>query len=140
MQALKDYSSVTTDGGSILPALLLIWEICDILYTTRQKRLCRLPALIAMDDGDTSNLALAAPALEELRTLFARAGLEEAHIAVLLKTVAAALVTKLCADLCQDGGSQALATTVEAAGAVAALVLAMPLLRAVAELLLGFFG
>ena len=85
-------------------------------------------------------LALAAPALEELRTLFARAGLEEAHIAVLLKTVAAALVTKLCADLCRDGGSQALATTVEAAGAVAALVLAMPLLRAVAELLLGFFG
>ena len=70
----------------------------------------------------------------------ARAGLEEAHIAVLLKTVAAALVTKLCADLCRDGGSQALATTVEAAGAVAALVLAMPLLRAVAELLLGFFG
>ena len=85
-------------------------------------------------------LALAAPALEELRALFARTGLEEAHIAVLLKTVAAALVTKLCADLCRDGGSQALATTVEAAGAVAALVLAMPLLRAVAELLLGFFG
>lgn len=54
-------------------------------------------------------LALAAPALEELRALFARTGLEEAHIAVLLKTVAA-------------------------------LVLAMPLLRAVAELLLGFFG
>lgn len=85
-------------------------------------------------------LALAAPALEELRALFVRAGLEEAHIAVLLKTVAAALVTKLCADLCRDGGSQALATTVEAAGAVAALLLAMPLLRAVAELLLGFFG
>ena len=61
-------------------------------------------------------------------------------MAVLLKTVAAALVTKLCADLCRDGGSQALATTVEAAGAVAALVLAMPLLRAMAELLLGFFG
>ena len=85
-------------------------------------------------------LALAAPVLEEVRALFARAGIETAHVAVLLRTTAAALVTRLCADLCRDGGSQALATTVEAAGAVAAMLLAMPLLRAVAELLLGFFG
>ena len=85
-------------------------------------------------------LCLAAPVLEEVRALFGRAGIETAYISVLLRTTAAALVTRLCADLCRDGGSQALATTVEAAGAVAALVLAMPLLRAVAELLLGFFG
>ena len=85
-------------------------------------------------------LRAAAPVMEELRALFQRAGVETAHAAILLRTVAASLVTRLCADLCRDGGSQALATTVEAAGAVAALVLAMPLLRAVAELLLGFFG
>ena len=85
-------------------------------------------------------LRAAAPVMEELRALFQRAGVETAHAAILLRTVAAALVTRLCADLCRDGGSQALATTVEAAGAVAALVLAMPLLRAMAELLLGFFG
>ena len=84
-------------------------------------------------------LALAAPALEGVRALFARAGLEEAHMAVLLKTVAAALITKLCADLCRDGGSQALASAVETAGSVASLVIALPLLRAVVELLLGFF-
>jgi len=85
-------------------------------------------------------LALAAPALEEVRSLFDRAGLEAAYIAVLLKTVAAALVTRLCAALCRDGGSQALAAAVEAAGSLAAFLLALPLLQAVVELLLGFFG
>lgn len=84
-------------------------------------------------------LCLAAPVLEEVRALFGRAGIETAYISVLLRTTAAALVTRLCADLCRDGGSQALASAVETAGAVAALLIALPLLRAVVELLLGYF-
>lgn len=84
-------------------------------------------------------LGLAAPVLEEVRALFARAGIEPAYISVLLRTTAAALVTRLCADLCRDGGSQSLATAVETAGALAVLLIALPLLRAVTELLLGYF-
>ena len=84
-------------------------------------------------------LRLAAPLLEELKTLFQRAGVETAHISILLRTAAAALVTRLCADLCRDGGSQALATAVETAGAVAVLLICLPLLEAVVELLLGYF-
>ena len=80
-----------------------------------------------------------APLLEELRALFERAGVETAYLSVLLRTTAAALVTRFCADLCRDGGSQALASAVETAGAVAALLIALPLLRAVVELLLGYF-
>ncbi len=83
-------------------------------------------------------LALAAPLLEKLRELFSRAGIDEAYISALLRTVAAALVTRLCADLCRDGGSQALASAVEVAGAVAAMLIALPLLEAVVSLLLGF--
>ena len=60
--------------------------------------------------------------------------------APLRETLAAALVTRFCADLCKDGGSQALATAVETAGAVAALVIALPLLEAVVGLLLGYFA
>ena len=85
-------------------------------------------------------LCLAAPVLEEVRALFGRAGIETAYISVLLRTTAAALVTRLCADLCRDGGSQSLAAAVEAAGALAALLIALPLLRAVTELLLGYLG
>ncbi|MBD5154019.1 MAG: hypothetical protein HDT15_02800 [Oscillibacter sp.] len=84
-------------------------------------------------------LAAAAPLLEEIRLLFERAGIETAYIAVLLRAVAAALVTRFCADLCKDGGSQALASAVETAGAVASLAIALPLLEAVVQLLLGWF-
>ena len=84
-------------------------------------------------------LCLAAPVLEEVRALFGRAGIETAYISVLLRTTAAALVTRLCADLCRDGGSQSLATAAETAGSLAVLLIALPLLRAVVELLLGYF-
>ena len=84
-------------------------------------------------------LQLAVPLLEELRGIFSQAGIETAYVSVLLRTTAAALVTRLCADLCRDGGSQALATAVEAAGGVAVLLIALPLLKAVIGLLLGYF-
>lgn len=84
-------------------------------------------------------LALAAPLLEQLRRLFDQAGVDSSHVSILLRTVAAALVTRLCADLCRDGGSQALGTVVELAGAAAALLIALPLLEAVTGLLLGYF-
>ena len=84
-------------------------------------------------------LRLSAPLLEEVRTLFDRAGIELAYVSILLRTLASALVTRFCADLCKDGGSQALASAVETAGAAAALVIALPLLRAVVDLLLGYY-
>lgn len=84
-------------------------------------------------------LALAAPLLEQLRSLFDQAGVDSSHVSILLRTVVAALVTRLCADLCRDGGSQALGTVVELAGAAAALLIALPLLEAVTGLLLGYF-
>lgn len=84
-------------------------------------------------------LALTAPLLEQLRTLFDQAGVDSSHVSILLRTVAAALVSRLCGDLCRDSGSQTLGTVVELAGAAAALLIALPLLEAVAGLLLGYF-
>lgn len=84
-------------------------------------------------------LTAAAPLLEEIRQLFAQAGIEGTYVAVLPRAVAAALVTRLCADLCKDGGSQALSSVVETAGAVASLAIALPLLEAVVRMLLGWF-
>ena len=83
-------------------------------------------------------LAAAMPLVEEIRALFEKAGVETAYISILLRVVAASLITRLCADICKDGGSQALASAVETAGAVASLAIAFPLLKAVAELLLGW--
>ena len=84
-------------------------------------------------------LQSAVPLLEKMKSLFAQAGIETLYISVLLRTVGAAVVTRVCADLCRDGGSQSLAGAVEIAGAVAAVLIAMPLLEAVIQLLLGYF-
>ena len=95
---------------------------------------CLLPVLVlrgrSPEQAFLLILAIAAVVLARVLALTAP---------VLLKTVAAALVTRLCADLCRDGGSQAMAAVVELAGAAAALLIALPLLEAVAGLLLGYF-
>ena len=80
------------------------------------------------------------PFLTTLEQLLSRAGFDREYIDILFRTVAASLVTHLCADLCRDGGSQTLATLAESAGTVAVILIAMPLLKAVTDLLLGYFG
>ncbi len=114
----------------ILPVVLLRKQ-------TPEQALLLTIAILAVAAARCVSLAL--PLMEELRALFDRAGIEPLYLSILLRTLAAALVTRLCADLCKDGGSQALASAVETAGAVAALAIAMPLLKAVVELLLGYF-
>ena len=52
-----------------------------------------------------------------------------------LKTVGIAIVTKIGSDLCRDAGESALAAALEFAGTVCALLTALPLLRAVLELI-----
>lgn len=48
-----------------------------------------------------------------------------------------ALVTKLAAALCRDAGEGSLAAFVEVAGAAAAVLVALPLLKMVLQLVMG---
>lgn len=111
-----------------------------LLLKKKTPELALLLTLAVLAAALARSLLLAAPVLERLGALFDRAGVEGTHLAVLLRAVGAALVTRLGADLCKDGGSQALATVVELAGGAAALLITMPLLEAVVDLLLGFFA
>ena len=84
-------------------------------------------------------LSLAEPAAEVLRffaRLGERSGVSAELFVPLYKTVAIALVVQVGGDLCRDAGESALASAVEAAGSVCALAAALPLLRAVLELLM----
>lgn len=74
--------------------------------------------------------------LQLLQELTRGSGLSDALLLPLYKTVGIALVVKVGGSLCRDAGESALATTVETAGAVCALVVALPLLQAVLSLLL----
>ena len=122
-----------------LAALCVVCLLPVILLRRQSPEQALLLTLAILAGVMARCLSLAAPLLEELRALFGRAGIEAAYVSILLRTTAAALVTRFCADLCKDGGSQALATAVETAGAIAALAIALPLLQAVVDLLLGYF-
>ena len=64
-------------------------------------------------------------------------GVESALFAPLFKTVAIALISRTGADLCRDAGEGAMASLVETAGAIGAVVVSLPLFGAVWELLSG---
>lgn len=85
-------------------------------------------------------ISITAPLITTMEELVLHSGLDGLHIEILLRTVAVSLVSHLCAGLCRDGGSQALAAVVELAGAAAVLVIGLPLLEDVVELLLKFIG
>ena len=64
----------------------------------------------------------------------------EELFAPLYKTAAIALVVRAGGGLCRDAGESALAAVLETAGTVCALLAALPLMRAVLELLVELMG
>lgn len=72
---------------------------------------------------------------DELVTL---TGLSPALFTPLLKVTAIALIVRIGGALCADAGQSALARVMDAAGAVCALGCALPLVRAVVELIQGW--
>lgn len=75
-----------------------------------------------------------------LRELGSGTGVPAELFAPLYKIVGIGLVVRVGGGLCRDAGESALAGVVETAGAVCALAAALPLVRAVAELLLELMG
>lgn len=77
--------------------------------------------------------------MEELTAFLAelgeRSGVSASLFVPLYKTAGIALVVKVGSSLCRDAGESALAAAVETAGSICALLVALPLLRAVLELL-----
>lgn len=74
--------------------------------------------------------------MDFLGQLVEESGLSRELFVPLYKTIGIALVVKLGGGLCRDAGESALSSVVETAGAVCALIAALPLLRAVLALLL----
>lgn len=70
------------------------------------------------------------------RELGSRSGIPAGLLTPLYKTVGIAVVVKIGGGLCADAGERALAAVVETAGAVCALAAALPLLRAVLDLVM----
>lgn len=71
-----------------------------------------------------------------LTELGERSGVSRQLFIPLYKTAGIALVVKVGGDLCRDAGESAMASVVETAGAVCALLVTLPLLKAVLSMLL----
>ncbi|WP_312614217.1 SpoIIIAC/SpoIIIAD family protein, partial [Oscillibacter sp.] len=72
--------------------------------------------------------------------LTARTGVSNELFVPLYKTVGIALVVKIGSGLCKDAGAAALSSAVEIAGAVCALLAALPLLQKAMDVLLELMG
>ncbi len=70
-----------------------------------------------------------------MKELPQQAGLSEALLEPVVKTVALSILTKLTVELCRSAGESGVAAFVETAGSVLALLVALPLVRAVAQLM-----
>lgn len=68
------------------------------------------------------------------------AGLQSENVAILLKSLGICIVTRFAADICYDNSCTSVASAVELAGRVGALILAMPMLKSVAGLAIGLIN
>lgn len=68
------------------------------------------------------------------------AGLEKENVSILMKALGICVVTQFAADICYDNSCSSMAAAVELAGRIGAIALAMPMLKAVAQLAIGLIN
>lgn len=99
-------------------------------------------ALLISVAAAVSVVAAAVSVVTELKDFVQRlseaAMVSPAVISPMFKTAAVGIVAKLAADICRDAGLSSMASAVELSGCVAALYLALPLMRAVFSMIEGF--
>ena len=109
-----------------------------VLSAVLKKNTPELALLLALAAG-LWMLALAAEGLGAavalMEELADQAGLSEALLEPVVKTVALSILTKLTVEICRSAGEGGVAAFVETAGTALALMAALPLVRAVAQLM-----
>ena len=109
-----------------------------VLSAVLRKNTPELALLLALAAGlwmlalAAQGLGAAVALMEELAQL---AGLSEALLEPVFKTVALSILTRLTVEICRSAGEGGAAAFVETAGTVLALLAALPLVRAVAQLM-----
>ena len=109
-----------------------------VLSAVLRKNTPELALLLALAAG-LWMLAMAAEgmgaAVALMEELAEQAGLSEVLLEPVMKTVALSILTRLTAEICRSAGEGGVAAFVETAGAVLALLAALPLIRAVAQMM-----
>lgn len=75
-----------------------------------------------------------------VENLISLAGLEKENVEILIKALAVCVITQVAADVCYDNSFSSAAAAVELAGRVGAIALAMPMIKAAAEIAIGLIN
>ncbi len=75
-----------------------------------------------------------------VENLISLAGLEKENVEILIKALAVCVITQFAADVCYDNSLSSAAAAVELAGRVGAVALAMPMIKAAAEIAIGLIN
>ena len=109
-----------------------------VLSAVLKKNTPELALLLALAAGAwmlTQAAAGLGAAVALMGELADQAGLSETLLEPVVKTVALSILTRLTAEICKSAGEGGVAAFVETAGAALALLAALPLVRAVAQLM-----
>lgn len=120
-----------------LAAAGVVAALCAVVVRQRAPEIAFVLAAAACLVLLWNTLPLLETIRDVLRELANLADLSPTILRPLLQTVGLALVTKLAAALCRDAGEGSVAAFVETAGAAAAVLVALPLLKMVLELIMG---
>lgn len=110
--------------------------LCGVVVRQRTPELGALLALAACVLLLWHTLPMVETILDVLEELAALAALSPEILGPMVRTVGLALVTRLASTLCRDAGEGGLAAFLEVAGAAAAVLTALPLLKMVLQLVM----
>ncbi len=78
-------------------------------------------------------IAVLSGALDEIRRIAELGGIAPAAVSTVFKAVGIAYLTRAAASVCRDAGETALGETAETAGRVLLMLIALPIVRSIAE-------
>ena len=120
-----------------IAAIAVAAALCAVVV---KKNVAELGMVLALCAGAII-LSCSLGALEGVKelmdTLADTAGLSPAVLAPVVKTVGISVITRVWAELCRDAKEGGIAAFVETAGAAAALLVSLPLLKTVLSMVTG---
>lgn len=120
-----------------IAAVAVISAVCAVVVKKNVQELGMVLALTAGVLILTCALGAIQSVRDLLETLADTAGLAPAVLAPVVKTVGIAIVTHVSAEVCRDAKEGGIASFLETAGAATALFAALPLVRAVLDMVTG---
>lgn len=120
-----------------LGAIAIAGTICGLTLRKQAPELSLVLALVTVCILLWQSKEALEQVLELMDELAGLSGLSQEILTPLVKVVGISVLTKLAGQLCRDGGMGGIASFMEVAGSLAALVAVTPLLRSVLDILEG---